>query len=380
MKIIVLGGGIGGLAAAIALKQMELDVSVFEQVSSFERVGAGLSVWANATSALRHLGLETKALAKGAEIKESQICRSDGRLLAKAGAGDFAEQTGLKAFAIHRGDLQTLLLEALNDTPLQMDKTGSIVRQSESGVSVQFEDGSKVEGDVLIAADGLHSRTRAQQFSTAKPSYQGYTVWRGIARLQLESFQQGRTFEAWGCGSRLGLLPLNASEVYWYATANAPEGQKLEPDQTKTTLLRLFRGWRSPIEEVLVATKANAILRNDVYALPPLSTWVKGRVALLGDAAHAMAPNLGQGACQALEDAVVLMQCFRKMQDARSALRLYQERRLTRAHKMQRLSRQVGMVGQLAHPALCALRNRFMASLPQAFQRRQSRDLYTFNP
>lgn len=378
MKILVLGGGVGGLATAIALKCIGLDVSVFEQAASFERVGAGLSLWANASSALRYLGLETQALRQGAEIKSSQICRSDGRLLADAGVGDFAAQTGLKAFAIHRGDLQTLFLEALGDISLYRAKRGGVVSQTGAGVSVQFEDGSQEQGDVLIAADGLNSHTRTQHFGASKVSYQGYTVWRGVAPLSPGTIGLKGSFEAWGCGLRFGLLALNANEVYWYAAENAAAGQKLEPEQVKPHLLALFKAWQQPIEEVLSATPTEAILHNDVYALPPLSNWVKGRVALLGDAAHAMAPNLGQGACQALEDAVVLAQCLEKVQDVNAALKHYQDSRLARVHRIQRLSRQVGTLGQLTHPLLCALRNRVIASLPRALQRRQSRELYTF--
>jgi 2-polyprenyl-6-methoxyphenol hydroxylase-like FAD-dependent oxidoreductase len=163
--------------------------------------------------------------------------------------------------------------------------------------------------------------------------------------------------------------------VYWFATKNAPEGQRDPAGRTKESLAQLFGGWHQPIEAVIAATEEDLILRNDIYDVAPLPRFVKGRAALLGDAAHATTPNLGQGACQAIEDAVVIAACLKRVGRVEPGLLEYERRRMPRVSQISRRSRNFGIVAQLENPALCWLRNSPMRIAPNGAALRQMKSL-----
>jgi 2-polyprenyl-6-methoxyphenol hydroxylase-like FAD-dependent oxidoreductase len=240
--------------------------------------------------------------------------------------------------------------------------------QDKEGVTAHFSNGKTRRAGLLIGADGIHSKVREKLFGYRALNYTGYTAWRGLAPAPAEPFESGET---WGKGRRFGLVPLNGKTVYWFATDNRPEGEANDPARRQEELLGLFGGWHFPVKELIATTPAGDILRNDIYDLPPLEKWTVGRVTLLGDAAHAMTPNLGQGACQAIEDAVVLAGCLSRFNEVTSALQRYEELRRARTTRVTRQARQVGTVGQLSNPALVWLRNRFARLLLPRLQDRQ---------
>lgn len=183
------------------------------------------------------------------------------------------------------------------------------------------------------------------------------------------------TSEAWGPGRRFGMVPIERGRVYWFATLNTPPGGRDEPRQARSTLLRLFGDWHLPIAALLEATPEEAILRNDILHRMPVRTWGTGRVTLLGDAAHPMTPNLGQGACQAIEDAVVLANCLRDAADPIQALRHYETRRIPRANGFVLGSLRLGRIAQWESGA-ARWRNRLFALTPaDAMRRRLVRSL-----
>jgi 2-polyprenyl-6-methoxyphenol hydroxylase-like FAD-dependent oxidoreductase len=234
-------------------------------------------------------------------------------------------------------------------------------------VTVRFAGRREERGDLLVGADGLNSVVRARLFGDEKPLYAGYTAWRGIAG---DGFMRdGWGSESWGRGERFGMVSLGRGRLYWFATRNAPEGENEDAAGRKAELLRHFGRWHEPIPALIRATEGAEILRNDVYDREPLKSWGVGRVTLLGDAAHPMTPNLGQGACQAIEDAVVLAGCVREASDA--ALRLYEKRRKGRTATIVRRSRLVGRIGQLENPLLCGLRDALAKATPLRAQLRQ---------
>jgi 2-polyprenyl-6-methoxyphenol hydroxylase-like FAD-dependent oxidoreductase len=213
-------------------------------------------------------------------------------------------------------------------------------------------------------------------FGLEKPRYAGYTAWRAVVEPKEELLPWGTGFESWGSGARFGCAHIGKGRVYWFATTNAPEGGKDGPPGNavgpKAALLRLFGSWHRPIGELIEATGEVAILRTDIYDREPLGErWGKGRVTLLGDAAHPMTPNLGQGACQAVEDAVVLARCLRETGATTDSLRRYERLRSDRAAMVVWRSRRVGRVGQVENPLLCRLRDRALSMIPPKAQLRQ---------
>jgi len=354
-KVIVVGGGIGGPAAAIGLRQLGYDVAVYEQAPALEAVGAALSLWKNAIDALQELGLWQRLESASLPDVHGGIWTRNGELLVEADAAGLKRRFGRALAALHRADLQEALVTGLREEQMVLGRQCVAFEQDAEGVTVRFGDGGQARADILIGADGLHSVVRAQLHGERPPRYAGYTAWRAVIPFA----EPLRTGESWGRGARHGRLPLTDGRVYWFATHNAPEGKRGESGE-KAALLATFAGWHEPVEALIWGTEEGSILRNDIYDRPPLKRWGEGRVTLVGDAAHPMTPNLGQGAGQALEDAVVLRNCVREYGLTPAALRAYEAQRMPRTASIVRASRLVGAIGQWQHPAAVMVR-RWMA-------------------
>jgi 2-polyprenyl-6-methoxyphenol hydroxylase-like FAD-dependent oxidoreductase len=289
---------------------------------------------------------------------------------------DLVRRAGFSSAAVHRADLQALLLGELGNGCLRLGVEVTGFEQDRGGVTVFTNDGGEERADILIGADGLYSRIRGEFFGPAKPRYAGYTAWRGVVRPDGEPLPWGTGFESWGRGARFGCAHIGAGRVYWFVTRNVPEGGRDVTNGASgtlsTSLLGIVGGWHQPIGELIEATHEDAILRTDIYDREPLGEhWGEGRVTLLGDAAHPMTPNLGQGACQAIEDAVVLARCLHEGGASADALRRYERLRSDRVAMVVRRSRRVGAVGQLENPLLCRLRDRALAMIPPRAHLRQ---------
>lgn len=361
-KALIIGGGIGGLCAAIALRQAGIDANVYEKVTEMHEVGAGLTLWTNAVRALQKLGLTDALQAIGTPYTRATIYSWQGEILSETPVDALLKQFQVASIGVHRADLQAVLLNILGNDAMQLGAQCTGFTQHEAGVCVSFADGKEAWGDVLIGADGIHSVIRSQLFGLAKPRYAGYTAWRGVTLFQVE--QIGHAFETWGNGKRFGFVPLNQGRVYWFATHNMPQGRGDGTMGTKRAVLDLFRGWHEPIEALIQATEESAILHNDIYDQKPLHHWGKGRITLLGDAAHPMTPNMGQGACQAIEDALVLAACLRNARNMEAALRAYEKERIKRTAAIVKRSRTIGRVAQWESPLACSIRNAILKRTP----------------
>jgi 2-polyprenyl-6-methoxyphenol hydroxylase-like FAD-dependent oxidoreductase len=265
-----------------------------------------------------------------------------------------AKRVGEVSVVVHRADLLAILRQSYGMAALALDKRCVGIAQDADGVTARFADDSIARGDLLIGCDGIHSVVRAQLVGDGAPVYAGYTAYRAVTRFDPARVQAG---EYWGRGARFGIAPLSGGRVYWFATRNAPARTHETPEATQARLLATFRDWCAPIPELLAATDPAVILHNDIADRPPLTQWRVGRVTLLGDAAHPMTPNLGQGACQALEDAVVLARCLDGATDLDAALSAYEQQRIPRTSRIVQQSRRIGQIGQWQHPLACALRD-----------------------
>lgn len=361
MKAIIIGGGIGGLTAAIALRRAGVEAVVFERAGEMREIGAGISVWTNAVKALAKIGLSDAVRAGGREEIGGSIRTARGRKLVELPVDALEERFG-PSVVTTRPELQGMLLSALSKDTVRLDAEFTGFRQEASGVTAVFADGRQEDGDLLVGADGLNSTVRARLFGDERPRYAGFTAWRGLTHA--ESVPEDGGFEAWGRGEVFGVVPLGGGRFYWFATKNAPEGIGDAPAGRKAELLERFGSWAEPVPSIVRATEEGAILRHDVYDRDPLARWGESRVTLLGDAAHPMTPNLGQGACQAIEDAVVLAECVVREEGVSTALKLYEERRRNRTAMIVRRSRAFGKIEQTENPLLCALRNAMVGLVP----------------
>jgi 2-polyprenyl-6-methoxyphenol hydroxylase-like FAD-dependent oxidoreductase len=366
VRVIVVGGGIAGLSAAIGLRRSGHEVIVLERAPRIDPIGAGLTLFANAMSALDRLGMRDAVAAQGAPAKRSAILTWEGRELAQV-PRDLLEGT----IAIHRADLQRELAAAAGEVRLGAKITA--VEQHDDGVVARGADGSEERGDLLVGADGLSSIVRSA-IADVRPRYAGYTAWRGVSPVPVEP---GRLTESWGVGERFGLVDIGGGRTYWFATKNAPEGEPDEPEGRKAEMRRRFSAWHEPITAIADSADESAILRNDVYYLEPLPRWSEGRVVLVGDAAHATTPGVGQGAAQAIEDAVVLADRLAPSGDLATALGEYEAIRRPRAEAVLKLSRRTDKAA-LASPLGWRFRNAIVRRLPERAQRRQLEPLVRY--
>ncbi|HSL01603.1 MAG TPA: FAD-dependent monooxygenase [Rubrobacteraceae bacterium] len=372
MKAIIVGGGIGGLSTAIALRRAGVEAAVFERAPGPREVGAAVGLWSNAVLVLKSLGLYASVRALGAEIG-AEIRSWRGRKLFELSAEELRERYGEANLLVHRAHLQSALLSTLPEETVRFGAHCVSFSQDGAGVTARFADGRTERGDLLVGADGLRSNVRASLLDDGPPRYAGLTAWRGIA-LSAEGFAPEKAgLELWGRGTEVGVMSLGGGRAYWYATKNVPEGAAESPAGRKREVLDLLRGWYGPARAAVEATEDAKILRTDIYDREPANRrWGEGRVTLLGDAAHPMTPHLGQGACQAIEDAAVLADCLRDAEGApAAALRRYEVRRAPRTATIVRNSRRTGRLLQFENPLLCGLRDSLVGAFPQSLLLRQ---------
>lgn len=359
-KAIIIGGGIGGISAAIALKRGDFDVTVFERAPTIQEVGSAIPLWTNALNALRKLGVTDAIQMLGEEVNTAKISTWKGDILVDTTHVKSLRRLGTVSMVVHRAELLDTLLAALGEEHVQLGATCVGFSQDETGIDAHFEDGTQAHGDFLIGADGIHSVIRSTWFPEARPRYAGYTCWRGIAHID----RKGLETWAWGKGYQFGIAPMTLGRAYWFAQKYAPAGEHEEAGKRKCDITDLFGDWHDPVPAVIEATQEHDILRNDVYELPHLRYWSNGRVALLGDAAHAMTPNLGQGGCLAIEDAVVLADCLSSEADTVRALKLYEKRRRSRAQRVALFAQRIGQAVQFESPFLSGIRNTLLKHMP----------------
>ena len=373
--LLIAGGGIGGLTLAALLKRRGRDCLVLERARRFAPVGAGIVIQPNATRALRIGGIEEAVLRRGAAMQRMQIREHRGRVLSSVEAGSFAAAFSAGVVGFHRATLHGALLDLVDPSSLRLDAAVRSCGETASGVFVELETGERIEGSALVGADGLRSAVRRLIVKDGEPVYSGYTSWRGVTdRGSL--WPAGQMSETWGEGARFGLVAIDGDRLYWFATANAPAGGQ---DRSRADLRARFNGWHEPVRAVIESTPEDAILRTDISDRDPVGRWSEGRMTLLGDAAHAMTPNLGQGGCQAIEDAVVLDLCLSATDDCAAAFKDYETRRLARTARVVREARRFGRIGQLENGAARALRNLAVRMTPLSATLRTLRWLYDFD-
>jgi 2-polyprenyl-6-methoxyphenol hydroxylase-like FAD-dependent oxidoreductase len=364
MEAVVAGGGIGGLAVAAGLSRRGWDVTVLEQTAEFGVVGSAISLWPNAFRALDAVGatLDAERIGAAGGLRDWR-----GGWLVRMDDDEVAANHTAKAVVAHRHDLRTALLAQVPEAALLPGVRVTGARVEGSRAVVEHE-GGELSADLLIGADGVNSAIRRALWPEAvPPKYSGNTAWRLI--LPRPEILMGAGVElwaeTWGPGAVFGMFPMSGDRVYCYGTGTVPPGTH-SPDGELAELRRRFGEWCEPIPTVLEAATEEQVLRNDIHYLPPLRTYVHGPVALLGDAAHAMTPNLGQGGCQALEDAATLCVAVETQPDLATALRRYDELRRPRTQAM---SRKALMGRNLSHlrwaPARVA-RNAVLRAIPKS--------------
>lgn len=373
----ILGGGIGGLTLAVALQRKGHRVTVFESAPKWKPLGAGLGLAGNAVKAFREIGLDQKVLAVSNVLKRITIKDQRGRPLLTTDSEAVSKKYGVvNNFSIHRADLHAVLLNELEPATVQLDKACSDFVMDANGVSIRFRGGSDTRVDFLVACDGIHSVVRKKLVSDVETRYAGYTAWRAVVDDVPAGFDANETSESWGKGARFGIVPLTDGRVYWFACVNARQNDVIMRTLSNRDLLTYFGDFHHPIPELLEHTRRDSIIWNDIIDIPPLKRFAFGNVLLMGDAAHATTPNMGQGACMAIEDAVILANCIDEKNDIQKAFQLFESRRIDRTSRIVNDSWQLGKVAQIENPILSGLRNLALSWAPASLAERQLRFIY----
>ena len=319
--------------------------------------------------ALSKLGVSDAVSAVGAPVERVELRTQRGSVLSALSTGPLGRRYGVTTTLVHRADLHAALAKRLHPDTIRLGRECVGFTHDSTGVMARFATGEEVRGTVLIGADGLFSAVRGQLWGDRPPRYAGYTSCRGMVNSDPDALPEGTGFEAWGQGLRFGLFHIGKGRDYWYATWNAPAGGGESGEPLKKRLQSYFEDWAAPVPQTLAATPAETLVRTDICDRSPLPQWGQGRVILLGDAAHPTTPNLGQGACMAIEDAVVLAQCLSGNADPAVALREYEDRRRAYTAKIVNASWRMGWVGQWENPLTCALRNTALRLTPPSLAR-----------
>lgn len=375
MHALIVGGGIAGLTSAIALRQHGWSCEVFEAAPALKPAGAGIWLAPNALDILHRLGQLDNLIPRGQFLKYVSVADSQYKPIQSLETIWPTEDRNLQTLAIHRAQLQAGLLAGLPEKIIHTDKKLAFTDQSETKAIAHFVDGTSAEGDVIIGADGIHSTTRQDISPAARIRFAGQTCWRGISDYPLEGDKQHQAMEVWGTGRRFGFSPVSKDKVYWFAVEDAEQDQILPQAERKPYLIDRFQPFGSPITDLIDFTPPDTILQNDIIDLLPLKTWSEGRVGLIGDAAHATTPNMGQGGCQAIEDAWFLPQFLQSKDSPAEAFQAFYQFRKKRVNKIVRLS---WRLGKMAHFSFAPeLRNWMLRITPNSVQKKQLNWLYT---
>jgi 2-polyprenyl-6-methoxyphenol hydroxylase-like FAD-dependent oxidoreductase len=374
MRIAIIGGGIGGLTAALALRQFGFEPQVFEQAPELLEVGSAIIIWPNAMRVLHQLGLSELVRHDGGALEQAQWLNHDGRLINR-----FAlPKTDFPAVVLHRARLQEELLRALPPDSIHLGHVFESFAQNSDAVVARFSNETSLEFDLLIGADGLHSHVRAALLNDGPPTYRDYIAWRGVVDFTPKALTPASAIEIYGNGKRFGIGPLGFDKVGWWVSVNKNSPNADANDKSpREELLQLFDGWCAPVPELIRATPLSALIRNPVFDRKPVRKWGEGSVTLMGDAVHPLTPNLGQGGCLAIEDAAILARCLSKYAAPKNsasaiavALRKFEMLRFARTATVARCSRIYGIVGQWENPLAATLRRMTLSMVPNVLTQR----------
>jgi FAD-dependent urate hydroxylase len=307
LKTIIIGAGIAGLTTGIALRRMGYTVEIYEKTSKLRPAGAGISLWSNGIKVLNWLGLGDAIAQIGGEMNEMEYRTHTDEPLSHIDLKPLFEKVGQRPYPVSRTDLQELLINAFGKDDVKLKSCCVAVEENEDSVTAIFGDGHRATGDILIGADGVHSICRT--YVAGKPietCYADYVNWNGIVPASPDLTPLNSWMIYVGEGKRASMMPISDNRFYFFFGAPMPKGTTVEPAQRQDELRELFTGWCSPVQNLINQINPHETNRLEIGDLDPLEKIVKGRVALIGDAAHATTPTLGQGGCQAMEDAEIL--------------------------------------------------------------------------
>ena len=370
MNVDIIGAGIGGLTTAIALEKKGIKTRIFEQSSELKPVGAGIVLANNAMQVYDKLGLRKKIEKHGHPVSSMCITNSNLKPLSVVSV-NYKHKPHIQSICIHRGDLQRILLEELQSSSILLNHKLNSIEKIQQNYSLIFENSPPIKSSIILGADGINSKVRQLTLPKNTIRKANQICWRGIADFTLPNKFNNQFTEAWGKSGRFGFVSIAENKVYWYAVKSFSASEESSLNNLDDYSINF-----SPlVSEIISATDKQKINISEISDLKPTISWFKGSICLIGDAAHATTPNLGQGACQAIEDAFVLAECLAKY-EVNQAFLEYQKMRIDKAHSIVKTSWIIGKIAHLNNPLLITLRNQILELTPESINRKQSERIF----
>ncbi|MFW6766009.1 FAD-dependent urate hydroxylase HpxO [Acinetobacter pittii] len=337
MNVVIIGAGMGGLTTGIALKKFGHQVRIFEQTEKILPVGAAISLWSNGVKCLNYLGLTDKIAKLGGQMDDlAYVDGLTGDVMTQFSLLPLIEEVGQRPYPVARADLQNMLMDEFGRDQIYLGKKMVSLEDKADYVEVHFADGSSTQADLLIGADGTHSLTRTYVLGQqVQRRYAGYVNWNGLVEISddLAPAQQWTTYV--GEGKRASLMPVADGKFYFFLDVPLPAGLDNNRDEYKKLLKQYFVDWCQPVQQLIERLDPQKTNRVEIHDIEPFTQFYKGHVVILGDAAHSTTPDIGQGGCQAMEDAIYLARSLQiNTLGLEDALRRYQNKRNERANEL----------------------------------------------
>ncbi|WNJ21138.1 FAD-dependent oxidoreductase [Pontibacter sp. G13] len=374
--VIIVGAGIAGLCTAIGLTKQGISVKLLERSPELVGLGAGLVLGGNAWKALDRLGLAEILLPIVHPIPQMSILNHRGVMLGSTDTERLGETLSSPSHSIHRKEMVETLKGILPEGVLEEGVNIQGIQETEGKIIVRAEDGRDFSGDLLIGADGIHSVVRQHLFGAVSMRYGGYTCWRGVVPFPRARLEKLGMTETWGPSKRFGIVPLSRDRVYWFAVVSGPARDPNMRDWSMDDLQREYAEFHPDVVQVLAASKDASLLHHDLYDFEPLSSYSKGNILLIGDAAHAMTPNMGQGAGMSIEDAATWVSLMSEELPMSERLRAFDHYRVKRCREIVKTSWMIGRMAHIRSVPLQSLRNVVFRLTPPQINNRQMAKLY----
>lgn len=368
-EVTIIGAGIGGLTLALALKRTSIPFKVYEAAQEIKPVGAGIMLAPNAMQVYDQLGIKDLLLKEGNSITEMLIMDAKENQLSSLDIEALLQKYGWSNVAILRASLHQVLFDEVGAENVYLGKRLQQISYAANQYTLQFEDTSRAVAPILIGADGLHSIVREQLIGKCPLRDSQQMCWRGVTDFKLPASTIGQSYEMWHQGTRFGYVQVNQQQVYWYFVAN----NSLQV--TTTTLSQQLEAYPPIVQALVRTTEQSTIYQSPIKDLKPLKQWYYANGCLLGDAAHATTPNMGQGACQAIEDAYYIAQLLSKEGNSLD-FRQFQRKRQAKVNHVVQNSWLLGKVSHWENPLLQIMRNKMMQLVPKQLVSRQFQQLY----
>lgn len=360
-EISIIGGGIGGLTLGNILKQQNIYFTLYESAAEIKPVGSGIMMAINAMQIFDRLGLKEKIEQAGNKIHGISITDEKLKRISKTNVLELERKYNSCNVAIHRADLQKILAENIGYETIQLNHALNKIQKKENYI-LNFENGTETESKIVFGADGIHSKVRNQIFGTGTIRNTQQLCWRGLAEFDLPENFHHEAIEAWGKGKRFGFVRMTDRKIYWYAVINK------NIHQIENQLAENFYGFHPLILEIMEKTFQKNIIFNEIIDLAPIPKWHTNDLCLIGDAAHATTPNLGQGACQSIEDAYIIGKLLENHQNFNEVFENFQKIRRKKVDYVVNTSWKIGQVSQWERGTF--VRNFMFRLVPESFNQK----------